>query len=189
MRPERRADEPRENMVMSAERRADEPSKNLLTSARYFGDQAKAEHSPVASPLFVLSAHTAMQRLIGWWALPRQSVQYVGQVVDGLWLQPCSSIHTFGMRQSLDLIWLDALGGVLRIDAAVGSNQIRYCRNAQGVLELQAGAAAQFDAVWGERLRFTPWAPVSSQGRQGRGWRARAAWACSRTCSGAVPPR
>ena len=142
-----------------------------------------------ANQLCVLSAHTALQRLVGWWAFAHAPAQRDEVLVDGLWLQPCGSIHTFGMRQTLDLIWLDELGGVLRIDQSVGPNQIRSCRNAQGVLELQAGSITKFAAARGERLRFTPWAFAPLLRGQGSGWRARAAWACSRTCSGAVPPK
>ena len=36
-----------------------------------------------------------------------------------LHLVPCRSVHTFGMRFALDLIWLDRDGDVVRVDTAV----------------------------------------------------------------------
>src|SRR5918998_274593 len=45
----------------------------------------------------------------------------------GLALEPCRSIHTFGMRYALDLIWLDAEGRVLRVDRAVAPRRTRSC--------------------------------------------------------------
>src|SRR2546421_8542858 len=33
----------------------------------------------------------------------------------GLWLEPCNGIHTFGMRFSIDVLFLDAEGHALRV--------------------------------------------------------------------------
>jgi hypothetical protein len=52
-----------------------------------------------------------------------------------LLLPRCRSVHTFGMRFPLDLIWLDRDGRVLRVDAAVPPGRVRSCRNAAAVLE------------------------------------------------------
>ena len=57
---------------------------------------------------------------------------------EGL-LLPCTrSVHTFGMRFALDLHWLDAAGGVVRIDRAVPPRRLRTCLRARAVLELPA---------------------------------------------------
>jgi uncharacterized membrane protein (UPF0127 family) len=50
----------------------------------------------------------------------------------------CRSIHTFGMRFALDLVWLDAAGEVVRIDRAVPPCRVRVCRRARSVLELRS---------------------------------------------------
>jgi uncharacterized membrane protein (UPF0127 family) len=59
-----------------------------------------------------------------------------------LLLPRTKSIHTFGMRFALDLIWLDARGRALRVDSAVPARRVRSCAAATAVLELPAGGAA-----------------------------------------------
>jgi uncharacterized membrane protein (UPF0127 family) len=48
------------------------------------------------------------------------------------------AVHTFGMRFALDLVWLDAAGGVVRIDRDVPPRRVRCCRRARAVLERPA---------------------------------------------------
>ncbi len=48
------------------------------------------------------------------------------------------SIHTFGMRFALDLVWLDRHGRVVRIDHGVRPGRVRGCRTARAVVELAA---------------------------------------------------
>ena len=55
-------------------------------------------------------------------------------------LAPCRSVHTFGMRFALDLVWLDAGGRVGRIDRGVRPWRVRACLGARAVLELRSGA-------------------------------------------------
>lgn len=50
------------------------------------------------------------------------------------------SIHTFGMRCALDLVWLDANGRVVRVDRRVPPRRLRGCRAARAVLELPVSA-------------------------------------------------
>lgn len=52
------------------------------------------------------------------------------------------SVHTFGMRFALDLVWVDRAGRALRIDRGVRPRRLRSCRTAAAVLELPSGAAA-----------------------------------------------
>jgi uncharacterized membrane protein (UPF0127 family) len=58
-----------------------------------------------------------------------------------LLLPRCRSVHTFGMRFALDLVWLDRGGEVVRIDRAVPPCRFRTCRAAGSVLETRAGEA------------------------------------------------
>jgi uncharacterized membrane protein (UPF0127 family) len=57
---------------------------------------------------------------------------------DGLLLPRTRSVHTFGMRFALDLIWLDADGRVVRVDHAVPPRRMRACRAARTVVELRS---------------------------------------------------
>ncbi|HEX3317592.1 MAG TPA: DUF192 domain-containing protein [Solirubrobacteraceae bacterium] len=76
-------------------------------------------------------ARTFRERLIGL-ALLREPP------ADGLLLPRTRSVHTFGMRFALDLHWLDAEGGVVRVDRAVPPGRVRTCLRARSVLELPA---------------------------------------------------
>jgi uncharacterized membrane protein (UPF0127 family) len=64
----------------------------------------------------------------------------------GLQLAPCRSIHTFGMRFPLDLIWLDGTGAVVRVDREVPPRRLRTCWRARSVIEVRSGASAPFVA-------------------------------------------
>ena len=56
-----------------------------------------------------------------------------------LLLARCRCVHTCGMRFALDLVWLDAGGGVLGIDEGVRPWRVRSRRDAAAVLEVAAG--------------------------------------------------
>jgi uncharacterized protein len=72
-------------------------------------------------------------------------------VCVGLLLAPCRSVHTFGMRFALDLIWLDGGGRVVRVDAAVPPRRFRTCLRARSVIEVRGGASAPFLAQYDRR--------------------------------------
>ena len=54
------------------------------------------------------------------------------------------SVHTFGMRFSLDLIWLRKDGTVARVDRNIGPRRVATCLKARSVVETTAGAADRF---------------------------------------------
>jgi uncharacterized membrane protein (UPF0127 family) len=60
------------------------------------------------------------------------------------------SVHTFGMRFALDLIWLDKQDTVVRIDRDVPPGRMRACLKARSVVETLAGHADAF--LSGDRL-------------------------------------
>jgi hypothetical protein len=73
---------------------------------------------------------------------------------EALHLPRCRSVHTFGMRFALDLVWLDRDGAVVRVDRGVRPRRIRTCRRAHAVVEAPAGTAqALLDAAAVTRLR------------------------------------
>jgi uncharacterized membrane protein (UPF0127 family) len=59
----------------------------------------------------------------------------------------CPSVHTFGMRFALDLIWLRRDGSVARVDRDVGPRRMRMCLRAGSVIETVAGQADAFLAA------------------------------------------
>jgi uncharacterized protein len=58
-----------------------------------------------------------------------------------------NSVHTFGMRFDLDLVWLGRDGRVLRVDRGVAPRRIRLCVRARSVIEARAGHGDRFAAV------------------------------------------
>lgn len=56
-----------------------------------------------------------------------------------LQLDRCRSVHTFGMRFSLDLLWLDRENRVVRVDYDVPASRMRCCWRARSVVEVRAG--------------------------------------------------
>lgn len=89
-----------------------------------------------ADGLVASVASTPLARLFGLAQLD------VSAVADAALLLPRTrSVHTFGMRFALDLVWIDRDGVALRIDRDVPPRRLRGCRAARSVLELPAGAA------------------------------------------------
>jgi uncharacterized protein len=91
--------------------------------------------------LLVVEAKTRKSRTLGLSRLDRLDSDHA------LHIPKCSSIHMFGMRFALDLIWLSADGTVVRIDREVGRWQIRVCLKAKSVIETVAGRADAFVAA------------------------------------------
>lgn len=74
-------------------------------------------------------------RLLGLAFLDRE------QAGRGLLIPHCSSVHTFGMRFSLDLVFLDRDGGPRSVRRAVPPRRFASDHLASAVLELPAESA------------------------------------------------
>ena len=61
----------------------------------------------------------------------------------GLLIPRCRSVHTFGMRFEIDVVFLDSHGRALREAVAVPPRRIVACPGAAAVLELPAGVCAE----------------------------------------------
>lgn len=88
--------------------------------------------------LWVAEARTRAARLRGLAGLAG-----IG-AAEALHLPKTRSVHTFGMRFALDLVWLDRSGGVVRVDRAVPPRRLRTCLRARSVVELAAGSAEAY---------------------------------------------
>jgi uncharacterized membrane protein (UPF0127 family) len=74
---------------------------------------------------------------------------------QALLIPRCRSVHTFGMRFALDLVWLDAAGRVLAIERAVPPCRVRVWRGAAAVIEAAAGEGERIlEAVASGRIRL-----------------------------------
>ena len=87
----------------------------------------------------IVAAAGFRRRLLGL-ALRRREPDHA------LLIPHCRSVHTFGMRFPLDLIWLDERGRVLALDERVPPRRVRSRRIAAAVIETPAGGGGQLAA-------------------------------------------
>jgi uncharacterized membrane protein (UPF0127 family) len=66
---------------------------------------------------------------------------------DALLLPRCRSVHTFGMRFAIDVVFLGADGETVRVAPVVPPRRIVTCRRARATLETAAGCAERFVAT------------------------------------------
>ncbi len=91
--------------------------------------------------LLVIEARTHRSRRRGLSrlaALPPEQALHIPQT---------PSVHTFGMRFALDLIWLDGAGKLVRVDRDVAPRRMRFCRSGRSVIECNGGCADAFLAA------------------------------------------
>lgn len=87
---------------------------------------------------FVASSRRA--RLLGLAHLDRAEAA-------ALLIPRCSSVHTFGMRFELDLVFFDASGAVLSVRCRVPPRRLAFCGQASAVLEIPAGEGGEIAAL------------------------------------------
>jgi uncharacterized protein len=94
-------------------------------------------------------ATTFIQRAIG--LLGRPSLR----PDEGLWIDHCSSIHTMGMRATIDVIFLDKNNSVIRLCSDVQRWRLALtCFSARVVIELGSGALNGADVAPGDQLEL-----------------------------------
>ena len=89
----------------------------------------------------ILVARSPWRRLVGL-ALRRRAPPDTA-----LLLPSCRSVHTFGMRFALDLVWLDGAGRVVAVDENVRPWRVRVCGRAAAVVEVAAGNSGRIRAM------------------------------------------
>ncbi len=74
---------------------------------------------------------------------------------EGLWLEPCSSVHTAFLRVAIGCLFLDAHGVVLRVADPLPRWRVAGARGARAVVEAPAGTFAGVRP--GQRVTWTAW--------------------------------
>jgi uncharacterized membrane protein (UPF0127 family) len=103
----------------------------------------------------VRTARTFLSRLVG--------LLGTAAIADGegLWIVPCRSVHTLGMRYPIDVAFLDARGIVIGVLEGLPPNRVgRVFRDARGALELRSGILAATGTSPGDRLEFQEGGPA-----------------------------
>jgi len=97
--------------------------------------------------LRVYEARTWVARRDGLGGLPELPEDW------GLWIAPCRSIHTIGMRFALDLVWLDSDDEVRGVAHDVSPRRQRTDLRARSVIEVARGRGDAFAEAWPARSR------------------------------------
>jgi hypothetical protein len=102
-------------------------------------------------------ANTLWKRMVG--LLNRQRLD----AGEGLLLDRCYGIHTFGMRFSIDVLFLDQNYQVIRVVPNLPPFRSCVVKKAVYVLELPAGVAQQTGTEAGDQLRIKSMESVGSK--------------------------
>ncbi len=73
---------------------------------------------------------------------------------EGLWIAPCEGVHTFGMKFTIDVVFLNKNKKVVKTRPEMVKRRIAFSFRAYSVLELPAGTLAQTGTVAGDQLEF-----------------------------------
>jgi uncharacterized protein len=74
---------------------------------------------------------------------------------EGLLLEPCSSVHTYGMRYAIDVAFLDREGRVVALHHSLGPKRwTRPLRGSHRALELPAGTLKASNTAEGDLLHL-----------------------------------
>jgi uncharacterized protein len=71
---------------------------------------------------------------------------------EGLWIVPCESVHTIGMRFAIDLVYLDRKSRVRKVRGSVPPLRVSACLTAHSVLELPPGTIERTETRTGDHI-------------------------------------
>lgn len=70
----------------------------------------------------------------------------------GLWIIPCESVHTWGMRFPIDVLYLDRKKRIQKLRSVMTPWRLSFCLSAHSVLELPAGVIEDTNTQRGDQL-------------------------------------
>ena len=73
---------------------------------------------------------------------------------DGLWIVPCESVHSFFMKFTIDVLYLDRQHRVKKIRPEMVPWRASACLTAHSVLELPAGSITRSGTQKGDQLEI-----------------------------------
>ncbi len=74
---------------------------------------------------------------------------------EGLWIVPCAAVHTFGMRFTIDLVYVDRDKRVKKVRSSVPPWHMSACITAHSVVELASGIVCSTQTKAGDLLEFS----------------------------------
>ncbi len=73
---------------------------------------------------------------------------------EGLWIVPCESVHSFFMKFTIDVLYLDREHRVKKVRPEMVPWRTSACLTAHSVLELPAGSIARTGTQKGDQLEI-----------------------------------
>ena len=73
---------------------------------------------------------------------------------QGMWIVPCEAVHSFGMKFTIDVIYVDRKKRVRKTRQRMGPRRLSGCLLAHSVLELPAGTIESTGTQAGDQLSF-----------------------------------
>lgn len=73
---------------------------------------------------------------------------------QALWISPCNSVHTFGMKYVLDLVYIDKNNKVSSLVKNIKPWRMSLCLQAKTVIELLAGSIQHLDIQLGDSCKW-----------------------------------
>lgn len=74
--------------------------------------------------------------------------------VAGLWIIPCNSVHTIGMKYPLDLVYLDKQNQIVKLIENITAWRFSGTLAAHSVIEFAAGSIQQYGLSIGDKLKY-----------------------------------
>lgn len=91
---------------------------------------------------------TIWERMRGLLALPTLTKS------QGLWIEKCHSVHSFGMQYALDLVYLDKRDRIIKIVTDMPPRRCSYAWRAASVIELLSGESQRLNLQVGMQGTF-----------------------------------
>ncbi|MCP3668885.1 MAG: DUF192 domain-containing protein [Gammaproteobacteria bacterium] len=73
---------------------------------------------------------------------------------DGIWITPCNSIHTLGMKYALDIIYINRKGVIKKTVSQMRPRRVSLCLGAHGTIELKSGTIDRIGIKIGDRVEW-----------------------------------
>jgi uncharacterized protein len=102
----------------------------------------------IRTGFIVLSANNFIERAFGLIFRKKLSTQEVFHI------KPCNSVHSFGMKYEIDIVYLNQIGIVLKIIKNMKTRKINWCFKANSVLEFESGTKVVNDLTEGDIIVF-----------------------------------
>jgi hypothetical protein len=91
-----------------------------------------------------------------WWSRARGLLGRRLAEHEGLLLRPCRAVHMLGMREAIDVVFVDASARVIAAYPDLRPGRFtRYHRDAASALEVPAGVIHRTGTRVGDRLSFS----------------------------------